>query len=442
MSDGIAAAVAALQEGDEALVRAAFAWLAAEAHQEPDACAAALSRAVRAELAGGALRTPRLLTLLGLTREPQPELVEPCVELLRARASGSPRLPTDATLGAAATVARTRPRALLPDIEAMSAEPAGATDDQVLLWHALQLLMAISGGYLREMPNGAATDMVRCLWRDCAACDLMTVADLTALHVGAAGADSPMVDLVVELVEILPVDEDRKRYAGQRLQEAGVDGAAAAWLRMAWRAMVAAPVPAMAHDDGVAEADPDPPAPDPRVDEALVAFAAGTGVELELARPVIEAMFEEPLPPPSLGWWLLATVDSLPPERRRTEAGWALIWLASGAGRRGKLAVPPSVLTRWLDTPQLLDRATAPIALHLLAMERPDLVARRYLHRVVALSGGSMPEMPQVQHLWSDLARAERAAVCDVLDRWVDAGFGESALTTLLRGLTSGEPGR
>ncbi len=70
MSEELRAAIGALQGGDDAHAQTAFAEIADMARREPGECAAELSRALREEQAAGALRTPRLLTLLGLTREP------------------------------------------------------------------------------------------------------------------------------------------------------------------------------------------------------------------------------------------------------------------------------------------------------------------------------------------------------------------------------------
>jgi hypothetical protein len=111
MSDELRAAIGALQGGDKAQAQTAFAEIVDIARREPGECAAELSRALLKELAAGAVRTPRLLTLLGLTREPAPECVPLCLDLLRALETTPSLLPPDAALGAAAIVARTRPRA-------------------------------------------------------------------------------------------------------------------------------------------------------------------------------------------------------------------------------------------------------------------------------------------------------------------------------------------
>jgi hypothetical protein len=84
MSDELRAAIQALKGDDEAQAQRAFAAIADMARREPGECAAELSRAVLAEQAAGTLRTPRLLTLLGLTRVPAPECLR-CVLTCCAR---------------------------------------------------------------------------------------------------------------------------------------------------------------------------------------------------------------------------------------------------------------------------------------------------------------------------------------------------------------------
>jgi hypothetical protein len=148
MSDELRAAIRALQDGDEAHVHSASAEIADTARREPCECAAELSRALLEELAGGALRTPRLLTLLGLTHEPVPECVPLCLDLLRALATMPSLVPSDAALGAAAIVARTRPRALLPDLAAMQAGSRATQDIDRDVVQALPLLLAISSMFL------------------------------------------------------------------------------------------------------------------------------------------------------------------------------------------------------------------------------------------------------------------------------------------------------
>ena len=439
MSDELRAAIRALQGGDDAHARPAFAEIADMARREPGECAAELLRALREEQAAGALRTPRLLTLLGLTREPIPECVPLCLDLLRALATTLSPLPTDAALGAAAIVARTRPRALLPDIAAMQ---AGSQAAQVIdrdVAQALPRLLAISSVFLRELPDSAVTNMARWLWCDCAAFDLITLVDFAGLQVEHSGADDPIVGLMVDLVERLPATEDQKRYAGQRLREAGVGAGVVEQLRAAWRAIRVAPALDLAAAEPFPLADPEPPPPEPRIDEWLAAFAEGDTNGVELARVYIDQMFEEVRPPAALAWWVAVTVDALPPRRRRTDVGWALVQIGTALRQHDEsmTVLPPSLLRRWLDTPQLLDATGTAIALDLLSRQQPGVVVQRYLHRAVAASSerhaGTL-----MGGLWRALVAAEPAAVLLVASRWLAFGFGQSGFLELLLELLIG----
>ena len=223
MSDELQAAIHALQGDDEDHAQRAFATIAEIARRDPGESAAALSRAVLAEQASGALRTPRLLTLLGLTRVPVPECLPVCLDLLRALASTETQPPADAALGAAAIIAHTQPRTLLPDIASMQIDPqaAQAIDHQIA--QAPMRLLSITSRFLRALPDSAVTEMARWLWCDCATLDLMTLADFVGLQVEKSGADDPIVALMVDLAERVPATADEKRYTGQRLQESRVD---------------------------------------------------------------------------------------------------------------------------------------------------------------------------------------------------------------------------
>jgi hypothetical protein len=87
MSDDFQTAIHALRGGDDAGTQRAFATIADMARREPGKATAELSRVVLAEQTAGALCTPRLLTLLGLTRVPVPECLPVCLDLLRSLAS-------------------------------------------------------------------------------------------------------------------------------------------------------------------------------------------------------------------------------------------------------------------------------------------------------------------------------------------------------------------
>lgn len=195
MSDELQAMIRALQDGNKAQAHSASAEIADMTRREPGECAAELSRALLEELAAGGLRTPRLLTLLGLTHEPMPECVPLCLDLLPALTTTPSQLPTDVAVGAAAIVARTRPRALLPDLVAMQAGSQAAQDIDPDMVQALPLLLEISSAYLRDFPDSPLADMVRRLWYDCALLDLMTLMDFAGMRkAGGCGRPDPRTD--------------------------------------------------------------------------------------------------------------------------------------------------------------------------------------------------------------------------------------------------------
>jgi hypothetical protein len=433
MSDELQAAIHALQGDDEASARRAFASIERMAQRDPDESAAELSRAVLAEQAAGALRTPRLLTLLGLTRMPVPECLPVCLDLLRALASAETPPPADAALGAAAIIARTQPRALLPDVDSVQADPQAAQAMDKEIVHALVPLLSITSEFLCALPDSAVTETARWLWCDCATLDLMTLADFVGLHVEQSGADDPIVALMVDLVERVSATADQKRYTGKRLQESGVDAAVIEQLQTAWRAIRVAPAPDSATIGLPSVVDPEPPQPEPRVDEWLAAFSEGDDVGIELARAALDEMFAERYPPVALTWWAAVTVDALPPWRRRRDIDWALVQFGTTLRKHGEQMsmVPPSLLRRWLDTPQLLDPNGTRIALDLLSRQQPGLVVQRFLHRAVAATGERHPEI-LMGGMWRALAAAEPGAILRVASRWIAFGFGRSEFLDLL----------
>ena len=410
MNDDLRAAIDALQNaGDDARAQQAFGELTHIVRREPAECAAELSRAILAE---GGLRTPRLLTLLGMTREPAPECVSLCLDLLRSGANSSPPLPTDATLGAATIVARVKPGALLPNIT------AGAVSDREIM-QVLPLLLAISSTFLAQLPDSAVTEMARWLWHDCASHDLMIVSDLVGWHVQESGADDPLVDLMADLVERVPVSAGQKNYAGQCLKQAGVSADVVEQLQNAHRAIRVAP--ASEHDKPLTIADPEPPPPDPRADEWLAMFSEDDEQTRELARAGIDQLFETT---PRLASWVAMTVDALPSWRRREDIDWALVQTSVWRDDE-RTAIPPSVLQRWLDTPQLLTSNGTIIALDLLGRQQPRVIAQRYLHRAVAASSDGYAEI-SMGGLWRALVTTEPATALAVLSRWIAFGFGQN----------------
>ena len=421
MSDELRAAISVLQTGDDAQAQQAFGEIAHMVRREPAECAAVLSRAILDEDAAGGLRTARLLTLLGMTRVPAADCVPLCVALLHNETNTSSPLPVDATLGAAAIVARVNPRSLLPDL--------GSKHDAELA-QALPLLLSISSGFLGQLPDNSVTDMGRWFWFDCATCDLMTVTDLVAWQAQESGADHPLVSLLVDLVERLPASADQKNYAVERLYEAGVSPELIEQLQTAWRAIRVAP--ALVQLEFSETGDPDPPPPDARADQWLAMFAEGDETSVELARVAIDQMFEDK-PSKALPWWVALTVDALPPWRRRDDIDWALVQIATALRRHGAdtVAVPPLVMQRWLDTPQLLNSRGTKIALDLLSRRNPDVIVQRYLHRAVAASSESHSEI-LMGGLWSALAAHKPAVLLAIASRWLAADFGQSSFLELL----------
>ena len=422
MDDELRVAITALQSGDDAHSQQAAAEIAHLVRREPAESAAELSRAILEEVAAGGLRTPRLFTLLGMTREPVPECVPLSLDLLRIREDGTSVLSTDSMLGAAAIVARVNPRALLPDLNAMSRAGGVAQDADREAAGVLQRLLAISSKLLEEFPDNAVTDMTRWLWYDCAVFDLMTLSDFVGLHVQQTGADNALVGLLVDLVELVPVSADQKKYAGDVLQESGVGDEVIEQLQTAYRAIRVAPVV-----DHVTIVDPEAPSPDHRVDQWLALFAADDECVLEFARAGLDQIFEAS---PRLAWWVAVTVDALPEWRRRQDIRWALIQTSIWRDD-ATLSVPPSVLQRWLDTPQLLSSNETIIALELLGRQQPHAIAQRYLHRAVAASIGGSAEI-MMGGLWRALVATEPAAVLAVLSRWVAFGFGQNDFLVFL----------
>jgi hypothetical protein len=322
---------------------------------------------------------------------------------------------------------------LLPDLALAQADPQAAQAIDKEIVHALTPLLWITSEFLRDLPENAVTQMARWLWCDCAALDLMTLADFVGLHFEKSGADNPMVELMVDLVERVPATADQKRYAGRRLEEAGVGAAAVEQLQNAWRAIRVAPMPDSASLRPLLVADPDPPPSELRVDEWLAAFIEGDETSIELARAAIDEMFEDRHPPVALPWWAAVTVDALPPPRHRTDIDWALLRIGTTLRKHGEQMsmVPPSLLQRWLNTPQLLDPNGTRIALDLLSRQQPGLVAQRFLHRAVAASGERHPGIV-MGGMWRAVAAIEPATLLLVASRWIAFGFGESPFLELL----------
>jgi len=198
--------------------------------------------------------------------------------------------------------------------------------------------------------------MVRWLWCDCAALDLMIFADFVGMQVEKSDCEDPVVGLFVDLAEQVNATADQKRYAGKRFEAAGASPAVIERLKLAWRAALVAPERDEIGSEPLPSIDSEPPLPEPQVDESLAMFSDGDEQVVERARVMLDEMFEAPHPSAALVYWLTVTVDAIPAGRRKADIEWALMRLGT-ASRRTKgrvLGVPPSVLQRWLDAPQLL----------------------------------------------------------------------------------------
>jgi hypothetical protein len=157
------------------------------------------------------------------------------------------------------------------------------------------------------------------------------------------------------------------------------------------------------------------------VDEWLALFAADDEHVIEFARAGLDQIFEAS---PRSAWWVAMTVDALPEWRRRQDINWALVqtsvWRDDAA-----LSVPPSVLQRWLDTPQLLSANGMIIALDLLGRQQPRVIAQRYLHRAISAASAGPAEI-MMGGLWRAVVATEPAAVLAVIGRWVAFGFRQN----------------
>ncbi len=426
MTDELDAAIRTLQGDDATLAPQAFAAMVEMAGRDPLECAAALARTVLAEQIAGGFRTARLLTLLGLTRVSVPDCVPLCVDIVRIATTGATSLPSDAILGAAAVIACTEPRELLPDLASLMS--AGDAADATERARGIAVLLEITSQWLRQAPDTPYADMSRWLWRDCATIDMMTVVDFVGMHIARTGVDDPVVALMVDLIERIPATADQKNYAASRLQESGVDEAVLHRLQIAVRAARVAPDVAT---DGTTLADPEPPAPEPRVDECLAAFSEANDFGIEAARAEIDAMFEELNPPPALSWWVAVTVDTLPAARRKADIDWALLRLVTLSRQQKKTIAPPSILQRWLETPQLLTPNASMAALHLLAQQQPGALVRRWLYRAVAATPDEHSRIV-MGDMWQNLAAAEPLGILLVASRWIAFGYTQTDFLELL----------
>jgi hypothetical protein len=436
MSGTIQSSIRELQAGGLDGAEEAFANLASMARHDPQALAAELSTAIRDEHAAGELRTHCLVTLLGLTRIPAPECLDACVDMLQApRRTGEP-LGVLAVLGAAAVIARCNPRALLPDFGVDPGVDPQASPGS--LFAPIRAVLSCSSLVLREAGDTATADMVRWLWRDCAALDLMSVADLVGFQIEKSGCEDPIVELFVDLAEQVNVIADQKWYSVQRLEAAGARPAEVERLKLAWRAALVAPECSEVGSEPLPSFDIEPPAPEPRIDEALAMFSYGDEDRVELGRAMLDWMLDEQQPSAALVYWLMVTVDDLPKRRRKSDIDWALTRLGT-ASRCGSLrGIPSAVLQRWLDAPQLLSSFLTPIALELLSAQHPTVVVRQYIHRAIAFSDERTAEI-RLGPLWQAIVEAEPGTVLMIVSRWLAFGFDRCEFILFLIELLAAE---
>jgi len=293
---------------------------------------------------------------------------------------------------------------------------------------------------LRECADSAIGNIVRWLWHDCAALDLMTLADFVGMQVEKSSCEDPIVGLLVDLVEQVNVTPDQKRYAAHRFEAAGANPAVVGRLKLAWRAALVAPERSEIRSEPVPSAHREAPVPEPRVDESLAMLGSGDAQVIELARAMLDEMFEQRPPSAALVYWLTVTVDELPAECRKGEIEWVLrrLIIASRSAFSSLPGIPPLVLQRWLETPQLLSANSTLIALELLSAQQPALVVRHYIHRAIALSDVRNAEIT-VGNLWRAIAKADAGTVLMIVSRWLAFGFDQCEFIELLMGLLLAE---
>ena len=64
---------------------------------------------------------------------------------------------------------------------------------------SIPFLLVYSADVLRQSNEDAVVNMVRWLWYDCAAHDLMTLAEFVGMHLERSGVDDPILGLFVSL---------------------------------------------------------------------------------------------------------------------------------------------------------------------------------------------------------------------------------------------------
>jgi len=432
MKEELETAITHLQQGEEADSQRAFGQIVSFIRRDSGICATALANSLITECQNGALQTPRLFTLLGLTREPLPQCVPYCLEFLRTLRNLENAVlptevpPTDALLGVAAVVALTKPTALVPDLSAIVENGQAEQGANSIEAEILVSLVMHSSVYLEQ--ETLITPMVYWLWFDCARHDLMSLTDFMSFYLDYAGAENPIADLIVELVDIIPGTWDEKTYAYQSLKELGLSPENLSRLQAACRAIQLYPDSISYWDNDPPILDPDPPMPELRVDEWLVAFSVGDEQSIGLAEAAISGMFREPNPPVSLSWWLMLTVDDLPRIRRRDGVEWTLAEIAALQRRKKTQPIPVSVLMYWVNTPGFLSETGLYAAIEILCGQHAAMVVKHVLYRVIALSIRTENHSIRMKETWRLIAAANPSVILLIASRWVlnnyeDGGF-------------------
>lgn len=427
MKEELETAIIHLQKGEDADSQRAFGQIVSLIARDSGTCATALASSLIAEFQNGTRQTPRLFTLLGLTREPLPQCVPYCLDFLKTLRNQADAVlttmpptdmpPTDALLGSAAIVAHAKPAALVPNLASIVENGQAEQGAHSIEAEILVSLVMHSGVYLER--ETLITPMVYWLWFDCARFDLMSLTDFMSFYLDYAGVENPIAELIVELVDIVPATLDEKSYAYQSLQELGLDAEHVSRLHAARRAIQLYPESISYSDNDSPIVDPDPPFPEPRVDEWLVAFSVGDEQSMYLAQAAISDLFRESTPPVALSWWLMLTVDDLPRNRRRDGVEWALAEIAALQRRKKRQPIPVSVLMDWVNTPGFLSETGVYAAVEILCRQHAAVVVKHVLYRVLAWSIRAENHYIRMKETWRLIAEENPSVILLIASRWV-----------------------
>ncbi len=427
----IAALIGEIRADDEEAALRAYSRLWAEAADDPAAVLPELCRAVAAEPADGLRPVLRLLIIVAAVGCDDPGCLEAARTVLRGPADG-----VISVVGVAAgvIVARAEPQSLVPDPDSILTTPSELSSGvDVSIARSVPYLLAASAQLLERDGEDEVTALVRGLWHDCAAHDLMALADFVANWVELVDGAVPVggiVDLLVDLATQVGATADAKRYVGRVLADVGIGGEALDRMGRVWRAAAVAEGVGRGLSLGEAPLAADAAATDPLVDELLVQFADGDEMGIELARIRLEALLDERATS-AVGYWLAATIDALDDRRRHDEIGWILLRAIST-----RAALPAGFLRRWLDAPALLNEREATMALIILSRSEPAAVAADYLERAIAVSNVRHASIV-VGDLWRAMTHAAPGVVLQVACRWSALGLDESDFSELVEGVIS-----